>query len=324
MTPWPPISNIPEGYSGGRNNPKTFKKQNGISSSVADCIGNMLLNETSFLNFLGDINMVDWSAVSGMIDVFRLVKEHLPSTSSPEKKVLPPPISPPVQEEQEKQEQIEPYQAQLGQRHKYLRKKILQLNPREMSDFYGFEKVKQLEDCEAGLDEFPTKAIKRLEEFFFVSPKYLQEGNNVIFQSFFSDNCQRFVDEEFRSYFLCGPSFQEGQKDGLAYLVFCKEEGGYWRIIRSNVHAGFYSQGGGGHIIKALIDSMLNPDMSFCRPKTLCLDVSAEEWEKLCTCRWYNKGMHISGLANYKATDIYEHRFLRAQIRAQNRADVQE
>jgi hypothetical protein len=201
-----------------------------------------------------------------------------------------------------------------------LREKILQLKLREMADFYGFEKVKQLEECEAGLDEFPTKAIERLEEFFFVSPKYLQEGKTPIFQSFFSDDCQRFVNEGFRPYFLCGPSFQEDQKDGLAYLVFCKEEGGYWRMIRSNVHAGFYSQGGGGHIIKALIDSMLDPDMSFLRPKTLCQDVSAEEWGKLCNGRWYDKGMdEYYRFANHKATDIFEYRFLRAQ----NRADVQ-
>jgi hypothetical protein len=262
-------------------------------------------------------NLSDWSAVSGIIsgsiDLFHFVKEHIPNTSSPEKKVLPTPVSISIQEEQE---QIEPYRIQLGRRHKSLRENILQLNPREMASFYDFEETEKLEKCEAGLEEFPTKAMKKLEDFFFVDPKYLQEGGNVIFHSFFNDKCKRFVNDGFRPYFLCGPNFEA---DGLAFLIFCKEdEGGYWRMIGSTDHAGFRSSGGGGaHIIYNLIDSMLDPDMSFFRPKTLCLDVSAEEWEKLRNGRWYNKGMRrCCGTANNEATDIYERRFLRAQRRA--------
>jgi hypothetical protein len=265
--------------------------------------------------------MENWSAVSGIIsgsiDLFHFVKEHIPRTSSPEKKVLPALISPPVQDEQEP---VEKYQVQLGRRHKYLREDILDLDRREMANFYGFKKAEQLEDCEAGLDEFPTEAMKKLEEIFFINPKYLQKGENLIFQSFISyprDDCRRFLEQGFYPYFLCAPSFQ---KDGLAYLVFWKEDKGYRRMIRSCTEDSFYS-GGSANSICSLIYSMLDLNVDLYRSNISYLNVSEEEWEKLSNLSWYNKGiLGCRGNANNEARKIYEGWFEAARTELMSRS----
>jgi hypothetical protein len=262
--------------------------------------------------------MENWSAVSGMIDVYRIIKEHIPRTSSPEKEALPAPVSLPVQEEQER---IELYKTQLGPRHKILRKDILKLNRREMANFYGFKKTEKLERCEAGLDEFPTEAMKKLEKGFFVNPKYLQEGENYIFQTFriayTRDDCRSFLERDFRPYFLCGPSFQ---KDGLAYLVFCKQDEGYWQMVRSSTVGCFHSGSAGASNIRNLINAMLDLNMELEWPNT-ALTVSTEEWEKLENLRWYNKGMH-GYLANSEAAEIYERWFREVQAKRMSRNSI--
>ena len=189
--------------------------------------------------------MIEWAAVSAIATGVRTVHEifrDIPSkdrTPPPELIALPPdpPSSAP-------QLQPERYQVALGRRHKFLRENILKLNPREMADLYGFERVAYLEDCEAGLDEFSTEAMKRLVQVFFVSPKYLQGEYSVSFLSFrisTKEDCHRFLEEGFTPYFLCCPDFH---KDGLVYLVFTKLDEGYWRMITANNLGSFYSTGG--------------------------------------------------------------------------------
>ena len=163
--------------------------------------------------------MVEWSAVSAIATVVRTVHEIF--RDIPSKDRTPPPeliALPPDPPSNAPQLQPERYQVALGRRHKFIRENILKLNPREMADLYGFERVAYLEDCEAGLDEFPTAAMQRLVQVFFVSPKYLQDGEAPIFQSFRfvneREDCRRFLEEEFEPTFLCGPDFH---KDGFAY-----------------------------------------------------------------------------------------------------------
>jgi hypothetical protein len=262
--------------------------------------------------------MENWSALTAIINASRFVIEICEkfSGSSHEKMIPPTPVSPPVQEEQE---QIEPYQTQLGRRHKSLRENILKLNPREMANFYGFEEVEKLEKCEAGLEEFPTKAMKKLEDFFFVDPKYLQEGKNPIFQTFRighkRDDCLRLLKQGFHPYFLCSPSFNH---DSLAYLVFWKEEGGYWQMIRSN---SLFSSGGGGYDnIHNLIDAMLDLDMDPRESDFFCLNVSKKEWDNLNKRCWYNKEMRgYYGAANWEAEEIFESWFEAAQTKRMSR-----
>jgi len=177
-----------------------------------------------------------------------------------------------------------------------------------MADLYGFERVAYLEDCEAGLDEFPTAAMQRLVQVFFISPKYLQEGEEKasIFQSFrFSyekEDCRRFLEEEFQPTFLCQPDFH---KDGLTYLVFSKCDEGYWRMIKSNCYGSFYSNGGGKDDIHNLIYAMLDLNIRYSRARFL--NFKQAEWETLLRGCWYNKGMlGYNGAANYEAYDIFE------------------
>jgi hypothetical protein len=157
--------------------------------------------------------------------------------------IIPPSIFE-VHPQQEKQ--LERYQAALGKRHKHLRENILKLNLREMSDFYGFVKTSDLEDYEAGLDEFPAASIKKLEDFFFIRSEYLQEGGDSIFKKFdivsSTRDCKDFLEQDFTPSFLCDPNFKN---TGYAYLVFFKKENEYWRVISSNAVGGFFSSGGG-------------------------------------------------------------------------------
>lgn len=253
--------------------------------------------------------MIDWSAVSAVTDLYQTGKEILRSISSRKQEVHNIPPIPIIEQ------QTERYQEILGKRHKFLRENILYLNPRQMSDFYGFEKVSYLEDCEAGLDEFPTESIKRLVQIFFIRPEYLQEGITPIFQSFdiisTRDDCRHFLEQEFKPYFLCSPTFEE---DGYVYLVFCKQDEGYWRMIKSNTVGSFYSSGGGAqnifNLIYAILDLNLNPDWLHIS----LLNVDPLEWEKLSKGCWYNKNMSgYAGAANYKARDIFKSWFNNAQ-----------
>lgn len=198
----------------------------------------------------------------------------------------------------------ERYQVKLGRRHKFLREEILNLNPREMSDFYGFEKVSFLEDCESGVDEFPSDSIRKLIDTFFIEPKYIQEGRYSIFKKFdiisSKNDCKKFLADGFSPQFLCDPDFQ---KTGFVHLVFYKKDQELWRTISSNTTGSFQSNGGGAmniyHFIYAILDVDYSSYISF-------VNVSAEEWNKLDNASWYNKGMlGYSGKANHQAIDMF-------------------
>jgi hypothetical protein len=253
-----------------------------------------------------DINWVAVNAVSTVVRTVYEIFRTIPSkdrTPPPELAVLPP--DPPSSD---LQLQPERYQVGLGQRHKFLRENILKLNPREMADFYGFERVAYLEDCEAGLDEFPTAAMQRLVQVFFVSPKYLQEGEEYAsffqFFQFWSDRqiCRRFLEEEFQPMFLCHPDFQQ---DGLAYLVFLKCDQGYWRIAKTLDYRSFYSYGGSG--IFNLIYSMIKLKIPY--SATQFRNVKQDDWEKLLFNRWYKKRRELlfGSSTNLEAMKFFEH-----------------
>jgi hypothetical protein len=216
------------------------------------------------------------------------------------------------------QEELERYQAALGKRHKHLRENFLKLNLREMSDFYGFTKVSDLEDYEAGLDEFPYESLKKLEDFFFVRPEYLQEGGNSIFKNFKiisnTEDCRYFLEQDFHPCFLCDPNFSE---IGHAYLVFRKKEGKFWRKISSETVGGFFSSGGGRNNIYNFIVPFLDKvignrmiqhlDISFLiyGLDISFLNVQEEEWKSLNRGYWYLQGSCL-GAANHEAKDIFK------------------
>lgn len=252
--------------------------------------------------------MIDWSTVSGVADLYQLVKDIFRSTSSHNAQTSPMLTTPPPQE------QVERYKTGLGRRCEFLRE-VLKLNPRQMADFCGFEKTDYLHDCEAGLDEFPTAAINKLVQVFFIRLEYLQEGKDHIFQDFdivsTKKDCHRFLEQGFRPYFLCSPNFEEY---GDAYLVFWKQDEGYWRMITSNYVGNFYSSGGGANNIYNLIDSMLDLHIRPSWSNISFLNVCPEEWDLLEKGCWYNKEMRgYVGAANYQARDIFESWFEKAQ-----------
>ena len=166
------------------------------------------------------LNPINWAAVSALTNLLRLLKDSSKVKANDET------IEVITKENLSQGEEC--YQVALGKRHKYLRTEILKINPREMADFYGFEKVKQLEDCEAGLDEFPREAMQKLEDFFFVKRSFIEEGNDSLFQRFpliyTKEGCQALLEDGFKPYILTRPKSDKG--DRFAYVLFYKKEAG--------------------------------------------------------------------------------------------------
>lgn len=153
---------------------------------------------------------------------------------------------------------------ELGKRHRHLREKILKINPRRMADFYGFEKVAQLEACERGEDEFPTAGIKKLRQCFFVSRGYLEDGASEVFDSFeitcSSEECATILSQGFEPFLFC---LNELRDQMMCYPVLHKEEDGLDRVIAAN-SGGYFASGGGGksnimHFIEAIHKKGITP-----------------------------------------------------------------
>lgn len=248
--------------------------------------------------------MFNWKTISGLATLYRLIKEIRQDSHTPTQK-SPIVLTAENIDGGDSSNISERYQVALGRHHKFLREEILDLNPREMSDFYGFEKVSFLEDCESGIDEFPTNSINRLINTFFIETQYLQKGKHNIFQKFeiisSRKDCKRFLEDGFCPTFLCDPDFQN---TGFIYLTFNKKEGNVWRSISSNTVGSFHSSGGGANNIYNFIYAMLDIDydkyISF-------VNVSKKEWDKLRDASWYGKGMFgYFGMANHQASDMFD------------------
>lgn len=196
------------------------------------------------------------------------------------------------------------YSTELGKRHRHLREKILQLNPRQMSDFYGFEKVGQLEAFESGADEFPTAAIKKLRAFFFVSREYLEEGAPNIFNSFeitcSSDESRNLLAQNFAPYLLC---LNEDREIFMCYPVFHKEQDGFDRIIVANSHGYFASCGGGKLNIMHLIEAIHEKGVA---PHSVAIQkVDRRTWNALESKTFHRAGMERFLGPDYDAQDRF-------------------
>jgi hypothetical protein len=182
------------------------------------------------------------------------------------------------------------FSVELGKRHRYLRESILGINPRRMADFYGFEKVAQLEACERGDDEFPTAAIKKLCEFFFVSREYLEGEWSQVFDSFdvtcSAEDCNKYLTEGFHPLLLC---LNEDRDKLWCWPVFHKEQDGFDRIITANSHGYFASTGGGKSNIMHLIEAAHHHGL---RPYEISIQrVDRKIWDKLESWTFYQKGL---------------------------------
>lgn len=249
--------------------------------------------------------MIDWSAINTLTNVLRFLKETFRDNDKCQTQESP------TQEDNSvpcNQTNPEPYQKGLGLRHKFLREKVLQLNKREMADFYGFEKTSFLEKCEDGDDEFPREAMRRLEEFFFIRRSYIEEGDERIFQTFpllYTDKgCIALLRQGFRPQILTAPV--RSSEQGFCYVVFNKDESGYYRSVVSNVRGNFNSTGGGkGNVINLIVAlkecGCLNQYVSISHVR------DSDDWIRLENSTFYSRGQYIvAGGADYDSQDIYD------------------
>lgn len=201
------------------------------------------------------------------------------------------------------EEKPERYQKILGRRHKFLRERILGIEKRQMSDFYGFERTSQLEDCEDGVDEFPTESMDRLSQVFFINPDYLKNESDTnhhqMFTTFVINASKKplleFLQKGFVPYFVCSPTFDDEKSHDyrMAYLMFCKNDDGYWRMIRSNYECDFSSDVDSGMNIWNLIYAMQDLSVNLKADDVIFIKSSQEQWEKFNSrdCCWYDKSL---------------------------------
>lgn len=182
------------------------------------------------------------------------------------------------------------FSIELGKRHRHVRENILGINPRRMADFYGFERVAQLEACERGDDEFPTATIKKLREFFFVSREYLEGEYQAVFDSFdivgSAEECKKLIADGFEPFLLC---LNEDREKLWSWPVFHKEQDGFDRIIVANTFGYFASTGGGKSNIMHLIEAAIHHGLEL--HQIVVQRADRKMWEKLQTKTYYQKGL---------------------------------
>lgn len=185
----------------------------------------------------------------------------------------------------------EPYSVRLGKRLKLLREDYFKLNEREMADFYGYEEVAELTKYESGEKEFPRESIKKLQNFFFVSKKFIEEGGDFIFECFdlYSDDVKNLLQSGFKPYFLCSSSQRE---DFYTYPVFYKQENNISRVVIANLTGSFMSSGGGYLNIAQIIKAMLVRGMR--DYDAFILKVDEQTWQSLDKCTFYRNNMYFS------------------------------
>ena len=195
------------------------------------------------------------------------------------------------------------YAELLGKRHKHLRENYLELNPRKMADFYGYEKVAELETYEDGKDEFPLESIAKLEQTFFINSKYLEEGDPVIFQPFrlCHDEVRKLLQEGFSPCFLC---YNTEPYHLYTYPVFYKQEENYSRTVVANLLSDFNSGGGGRKNIEIIRTEMVKQGMEYLDASIV--KVNESTWKALDKGRFYSKYMYFGLGIDEDCCDIFE------------------
>ena len=200
------------------------------------------------------------------------------------------------------------YAELLGKRHKHLRENYLELNKREMADFYGYKKVKELETYEDGRDEFPLESIAKLEQTFFINSKYLEEGESVMFRNFElkfyggkNDEATKLLEEGFRPYLLC---CSENRHDLLTRVVLHKWDPKYSRTVVASGLSSFASPGGGFWNIYLIIKKMIERRMKY--NDAIIVKVDNSTWEALNEGRFYSKSMCFGLGRDEECYDIFE------------------
>lgn len=176
-----------------------------------------------------------------------------------------------------------------------------------MADFYGYEKVKELETYEKGEDEFPLESIAKLEQTFLINSKYLEEGNSFIFRPFElefhqeNDEATKLLEEGFRPYLLC---CSENRHDLLTHVVLHKRDPKYSRTVVANDSSSFYSTGAGAYNIYSIIKKMIERGMQ--SSEAIIFKVDRATWQALEERRFYSKNMFLGLGRDRDCRDIFE------------------
>jgi len=210
-----------------------------------------------------------------------------------------------------------PYRLELGRRHRELRERYLKLSRSEMADFYGLKSAFELAKYEDGEREFQTGALDRAIEFFFLNPKFLEEGVFPVFRKFnlYSNEPMELLKLGFRPYLLC---FSEKRKYLLVYVLLQKMENGYARTIIGDPIGSFVSDGGGRTAIEQIIYAMMNLDL---KPEGVpAFKTNEEVWNTIiqgtfyCTEKFEQWGW---GFADLECDAIFNQWYLEVKQRLQ-------
>lgn len=208
-----------------------------------------------------------------------------------------------VEKDQTESDQQMPYRVLLGRRHRVLREQFLKINPRTMADFYGYEKVAQLEAYERGVEEFPAASLELLRGYFFVRREYLETGSEAIFERFSlldADLIDQLLDEGFRPYFLCCPK----ERNWLyTYPVLHKSHDVHPRTVVADVVGSFASSHGGKGNILHIVDAMIRKGIYWSDAGIVRVDM--ETWKKLAHSRFFYSNDMFLGWTDSQCEDIF-------------------
>lgn len=197
----------------------------------------------------------------------------------------------------------ETYSEIVGKRHRWLRENILKLSLREMAKFYDLKEVSKIESFENGNVEFPLNLIEKLEEFFFISPHFIDGNKSYIFQSFqlSQASISTLFDKGFKPVITCCPDDRE---DLFCFIIMYKEENGFVRITTSNLIGSFASSGGGRMNIQYLINELIERKIS--EYSVPVLMATKNDWERLENdCYYESKILYGVNITDRKCSDIF-------------------
>lgn len=196
------------------------------------------------------------------------------------------------------------YSTTVGARLKFLREEILELSLREMAEFLGIDVISQLERYESGEEEYPLQFVKKIEEFFRISQRYVETGEGVIFSHFIlsQESVSSFVNGGYTPILACCPS---QRNDLFCYQVFERVIDGYTQIAFADRYGSFASSGGGkmniGYLINALLDAGKTPTA------VRILKATEEEWQTISNGSYYSRNVFRRfGCADWECMDIFD------------------
>lgn len=196
------------------------------------------------------------------------------------------------------------YKTILGERHKWIREDVLKFSLREMTEFYCFDTVSELEAYEKGTNELPLEKLSKLESFFFIRPKYIENGELPIFSTYYlsRENVSKYLDDDFTPVIACCPL----ERDNLfCNIVFYKVENCFYRIVTADRDGSFVSSGGGKSNILHLIYEMLDRNISL---HDVCiLKAKEDDWKKLMNGSYYDTNVFSRmSSADTECMDIFD------------------